>query len=62
MPKSCYECRFCTKDYQIAPAPACYAVFLYCNIVKKFVKYSAYENNIREYKYVECPLEECEER
>lgn len=61
MPKSCYECKFCTKNYQFAPAPICYIVFLYCNIMKEFVRYGAYGENAIAYKYAKCPLEECEE-
>ena len=61
MPKSCYECKFCTKNYQFAPPPACCLVSLYCNVVREFVKHSAYEYNVKAYKYAKCPLEECEE-
>ena len=61
MPKSCYECKFCTKDYQFAPPPVCCVVFLYCNVVGECVKYNAYGNNVKEYKYTKCLLEECEE-
>ena len=61
MPKSCYECKFCMKDYQFAPAPVYYVLFLYCNIMKEFIKYGAYGDNAIVYKYAKCPLEECEE-
>ena len=61
MPKSCYECIFCEKNYQFSPPPVCYVVSLYCNIMREFVKYGAYGNNATEYKYAKCPLEEYEE-
>ena len=62
MPKSCYECKFCIREYRTSPPLAHYVVFLYCNIMKEFVKSGAqYENNVKEYKCVKCPLEDCEE-